>query len=64
MFALDNFSRKKMARKMAVLPGMYQTAVPAKSWKPCDKLQTNYFSAQDRDRWPAFIKAVMNLQIP
>jgi hypothetical protein len=46
MSNLSSFSRIEMARKVAVLPGKYQTAVPANSWKLCDKLHTNYFCAQ------------------
>jgi len=61
---LGSFSRIKIERKMVVLTGMYQTAVIAKSWETCDKFRTNFFSAEDRDRWWALVSAVMNLRIP
>ena len=34
MSNLVNFSRIKMARKVAVFLGIYQTPVPTKSWEP------------------------------
>ena len=60
MSNLGNLSRIKIERRMVVLPGMYQTAVPTKSWEPCVKFQINFFGAEDRDRWRALERAVMS----
>jgi len=61
---LGNFSWMNIEREIIVLPGMFQTAVPAKSWESCDKFQTNFFGTEDGDRWRALENVVMNLRIP